>query len=502
MRHVKIVCTIGPASDQEVTLKEMLQAGMDLARLNFSHGTRAEHGARIATLRQVAEQVGQPLGILLDTQGPELRVGQLPGGSIVLETGSRITLGPEGTAGGPGPYLPINYPALAGDVRPGDQILLDDGLIGLEVEEIRAGEGRITCRVQNNGLLTSRKGINVPGREIGLPALTEKDKEDIAFGLDRGIDFIAASFVRRAADITELKSFLASRGAGVWVIAKIENRAAVENLEEILAVADGVMVARGDLGVEIPAEEVPLVQKRIIRLANNLGKPVITATQMLESMIEHPRPTRAEASDVANAVLDGTDAVMLSGETAAGKYPVEAVGTMVRIVVQAEAALPYRRLLARRSRTTAPTVPDAISYASCTIAQAINAVAIITPTASGSTPRMVAKYRPRQPIIAATPDLSVQHRLTLIWGVIPRLVRPHSGTDAMIAEAMRASLESGLVREGDVTVVTAGVPAGIPGSTNLLKVQVARLEVGGWSLGSPAGTGSRRFHNLRAGFQG
>lgn len=476
MRHVKIICTVGPASEQETTMKEMLQAGMDIARLNFSHGTRAEHGARIAALRRMAKQVGRPLGILLDTQGPELRVGQLPGEGIELEAGSRVILGPEGVTGEPWPYIPLNYPALAGDVRPGDQILLDDGLIGLEIEEIRAGEGLITCRVQNSATVGSRKGINVPGREIGLPSLTEKDKEDIAYGLDRGIDFIAASLVRRAADITELKAFLESLGAGVWVIAKIENRAAVENLEEILKIADGVMVARGDLGVEIPAEEVPLVQKRIIRLANNLGKPVITATQMLESMIQHPRPTRAEASDVANAVLDGSDAVMLSGETAAGKYPVEAVATMARIVPQAEGALPYRRLLARRSRTTAPAVPDAISQASCTIAQAINAVAIITPTASGSTPRMVAKYRPRQPIIAATPDAGVQRRLTLIWGVTPLLVRPHSGTDAMIAEAMRASLESGLVQEGDVTVVTAGVPAGIPGSTNLLKVQVATRE--------------------------
>lgn len=479
MRHVKIVCTIGPASEQESTIKEMLQAGMDVARLNFSHGTRAEHGARIATLRRVAEQVGRPLGILLDTQGPELRVGQLPGGSVELEAGSRVVLGPEGVSGGPWPYVPVNYPALAEDVRPGDQILLDDGLIGLEVEEITTGKNQIVCRVQNSGTLASRKGINVPGREIKLPSLTEKDKEDIVYGLDRGIDFIAASFVRRAGDIAELKSFLEGRGAAVWVIAKIENRAAVENLEEILEAADGVMVARGDLGVEIPAEEVPLVQKKIIRLANTLGKPVITATQMLESMIQHPRPTRAEASDVANAVLDGTDAVMLSGETAAGKYPVEAVATMARIVAQAENALPYRRLLARRSRTTAPAVPDAISHASCTIAQDINAVAIITPTASGSTPRMVAKYRPRQPIIAATPDPGVQRRLTLIWGVTPLLVKPTSGTDAMITEAMRASLESGLVQEGDVTVVTAGVPAGIPGSTNLLKVQVAKPGVGG-----------------------
>lgn len=468
MRHVKIVCTIGPASDPEETLRQMLVAGMDVARLNFSHGSHSEHGARIEKLRKVAAEAGKYIGIILDTQGPEIRIGMLAGGEVTLEEGQEVALVPGETGDRPG-VIPINYPYLIEDVRPGVKVLLDDGMISLAVNRVQ--DDRAICRVENSGVLASRKGVNLPGVEVRLPAVTPKDVDDISFGIAQGVDYIAASFIRRADDVLAIRQLLAEKGAELPILAKIESRTGVENLSEILAVADGVMVARGDLGVEIPPEEVPLVQKEIIRRANGLGKPVITATQMLESMVDHPRPTRAEASDVANAVLDGSDAVMLSGETAKGKYPVVAVQIMSRIAERAEAALPYTNLLGPADHQPL-TVPDAISHASCTIARDLGAVAILTPTTSGSTPRMVAKYRPACRIVAASPSAGVLQRLSLIWGVVGVPIEEMHGTDAAIEATIKAALLQGYVQPGELAVITAGVPVGIPGSTNLVKAQV------------------------------
>ncbi|MDN5347901.1 MAG: pyruvate kinase [Clostridia bacterium] len=469
MRHTKIVCTLGPASESVEVLKKMLEAGMNVARFNFSHGTHAEHGARMAALRTAAAETGLPVALLLDTKGPEIRLGEIAGGSAYLAWGEEVVLTTEPIIGGKG-VLPVSYAGLPQDVKPGQKILLDDGLLELEV--LASAETEIRCRVRHGGEIKSRKGVNVPGAELKLPALTDKDVADIEFGLENGIDFIAASFVRSAEDVLEIRHLLEKHRARVAVIAKIENRAGVENIDAILEVADGIMVARGDLGVEIPVEEVPLVQKIIIEKCNRLGKPVITATQMLESMIYNPRPTRAEASDVANAIFDGTDAIMLSAETAIGRYPVEAVATMACIARRAEEALRHEELLLKKGLPVERTTPEAISHASCAIALELGAAAIITPTTSGSTPRRVAKYRPRAPILAACPDERVLRQLCLVWGVEPLKVRPTSGTDEMVNTAVEAALLSGKVKEGDLVVITAGIPVGVPGTTNLLKVHV------------------------------
>jgi len=493
MRRTKIVCTIGPASSSLETIKAMIQAGMDIARFNFSHGTHEEHGQRMALVRQAAEELGKRMPLMLDNKGPEIRLGEVEG-KVLLEKDKEVILTTEPVVGN-ALRLPVNFEGLPQDVRPGDSILLDDGLIELEVLETTTTE--IRCRIKNGGVVSSHKGVNVPGVELGLPPLTDQDIEDLEFGLKQGIDFWALSFVRTANDILAAREELEKRGAHsqVFIIAKIETRAAVNNLEDILAVSDGIMVARGDLGVEIPVEEVPLVQKRIIQACNRLGKPVITATQMLESMIQHPRPTRAEAADVANAIFDGTDAIMLSGETAAGKYPVESVATMARIARRAEEELPYTEILRRRNLAGQASPTEAISFASCTIAHELKASAIITPTVSGATARRVAQYRPSAPIIAVSPNEKVLNHLCLVWGVQPFKIEPAQGIDEMISSALATALFSGIVKEGDLVVITAGIP-GVPGATSLVKVHVmGEVLARGRGIGRGVVTGRARIIN-------
>jgi len=488
LRRTKIVCTIGPASDGVEVIKKILLAGMNVARLNFSHGTHEEHGRRITSIRRAAGEVGKNAAIMLDTKGPEIRLGLLKEEPVVLSEGALVTLTTENIKGDRD-RLPVNYPGLPGDVRAGDTILVADGLIALKV--LSTSDTEIRCRVENGGELTSQKGVNVPGVTVNLPAVTEKDIQDIQFGIEHRLDLIAASFVRKSSDVLAIRQILEEAGADIDIIAKIENREAVNNLDEIIKVSDGVMVARGDLGVEIPVEEVPLVQKAIIERCNRAGKPVVTATQMLESMIHNPRPTRAEASDVANAIFDGTDAVMLSGETAAGKYPVEAVETMARIAQRAEAALHYEEMLGkRRAVTPQRTVTDAISYATCATAQDLGAAAIITSTESGHTAKMVSKYRPQAPIVAVTPHARVMRKLALVWGVQPLLVGVGKNTDEMMAAAVEVSLSAGLIKGGDLVVITAGVPVGVHGTTNLIRVHtVGDILARGTGIGHRAVTG-------------
>jgi len=469
----------------------MILAGMNVARLNFSHGTHEEHGRRAAAVRQAAAELGANVAIMLDTKGPEIRLGHFKEEPVFLAENATVTLTTDEIEGD-SERIPVTYKGLPGDVKEGDAILIADGLIKLEVLSTTATE--VICRVVNGGKLTSQKGINLPGIEVNLPAVTEKDIQDITFGVEQGFDFIAASFIRRASDVLAIRQVLEELGSNIDIIAKIESRQAVNNLDEIIGVSDGIMVARGDLGVEIPVEEVPLVQKDIIKRCNLLGKPVVTATQMLDSMINNPRPTRAEASDVANAIFDGTDAIMLSGETAVGKYPVESVVMMARIAERAESALSYEDSLAKKtSSLTQHTVTDAISFATCSSAHYLGAAAIITTTASGHTAKMVAKYRPATPIIAATPNKDVMRKLVLTWGVEPLLTEHKNSTDEMMEVAVEAAMQAGLVKGGDLIIFTAGVPAGVQGSTNLLRVHtIAEVLARGVGIGREAVTGTTR----------
>ncbi len=489
MLKTKIVCTIGPSSESPEMLKQMISAGMNVARLNFSHGDFEEHGARIRNIRAACRELGNhSVAILLDTKGPEIRTGKLREEPIELIQDHRITLTTEEILGDVD-RLSVTYRSLPNDVRAGSTILVDDGLVELQVESVRGTE--IHCRIVNGGTLKSKKGINVPGVKISLPGITDKDRSDIIFGIEQGIDFIAASFVRKAADVLEIRELLERHQAKhIQIISKIENREGVENLDEILEVSDGLMVARGDLGVEIPAEEVPLVQKRMIHQCNLVGKPVITATQMLDSMQRNPRPTRAEASDVANAIFDGTDAIMLSGETAAGKYPLESVMTMSRIAERAETALPYREILARQSRAQQVSVTEAISQAVANSALDLDAKAIITATESGYTARMVSKYRPKAPIFAVTPVSEVMRRLSLVWGVISMQGEVANTTDEMFEMAVDCASKRGYVHPGDLVVITAGVPVGRSGTTNLIKVhQIGEMVAKGQGIGSQMASG-------------
>lgn len=487
MRRTKIVCTIGPASEPVEVLEKMMQAGMNVARLNFSHGTHEEHAGRVKAIRRAAAKTGKNIAILLDTKGPEIRLGYLEREPVELVPGAEVRLTTEDIRGNE-KILPVTYKGLPEDVKPGDRVLIADGLIALQVKGVEGCE--IRCKVENGGKLTSQKGVNVPGVRVNLPPLTERDKQDIVFGLENDFDFVAVSFVRKASDILAIRRIIEENNGYMDIIAKIENQEAVENLDDIIKVSDGIMVARGDLGVEIPPEEVPLIQKAIIERCNHTGKPVITATQMLESMVQNPRPTRAEASDVANAILDGTDAVMLSGETAAGKYPVEAVHTMARIAARAESALEYEELFRSKRRTISRTITEAISHATVTTALDLGAAAIITSTESGYTAKMVSKYRPKAAIIAVTPHKSVLRKMALVWGAEPLLVGRTEDTDSMIAAAVDVSLKSGLIKGGDLIVITAGVPVGVHGTTNLIKVQtVGDIMATGTGIGNRAVTG-------------
>lgn len=472
MRKTKIVCTIGPSSESLENIKKLIMAGMNVARLNFSHGDFDEHGSRIKTIRQASAELGKSIAILLDTKGPEIRTGKLKEEPIELVQDEFLTLTTEEILGDKD-RISITYKELPGDVEVGSTILIDDGLIGLTVVDVQGAD--IKCRIVNGGTIKSKKGVNVPGVNISLPGITEKDANDIKFGIEQGIDFIAASFVRKASDVLEIRQLLEQYNAThIQIISKIENQQGVDNLDEILEVSDGLMVARGDLGVEIPAEDVPLAQKKMIEKCNRVGKPVITATQMLDSMQRNPRPTRAEASDVANAIFDGTDAIMLSGETAAGKYPVESVLTMARIAEKAESALEYHEIFIKQSNAQQTTVTEAISQAVANSALELNAKAIITSTETGYTARMVSKYRPKAPVIAVTTEDHTLRRLALNWGVTPVKGDIASTTDEMFDKAMRGGLESGLVKEGDLVVITAGVPLGRSGSTNLVKIGQVR----------------------------
>ncbi|GGC93636.1 pyruvate kinase [Thalassobacillus devorans] len=472
IRKTKIVSTIGPASEQVETLTKLIEAGLNVARLNFSHGDYEEHGQRIKNIREAASKAGKNIAILLDTKGPEIRTGVMKDGGVKLEQGSTLYVSMEEVEG-TSERISVTYPGLINDVHPGSKILLDDGLIELQVEEINTENKDIKTTVLNSGLLKTKKGVNVPNVSVNLPGITDKDAQDIEFGIEQNVDFIAASFVRRASDVLEIRELLEKHDAThIQIIPKIENQEGVDNIDEILAASDGLMVARGDLGVEIPAEDVPLVQKKLIRKCNQVGKPVITATQMLDSMERNPRPTRAEASDVANAIFDGTDAIMLSGETAAGNYPVEAVQTMNNIAKKTETGLDYKAILQERSKTSDMTITDAISQSVTHTAINLSVNAVVAPTESGHTARMISKYRPKAPIVAITSNERVLRQLSLVWGVHGVLGKRAATTDDMLGEAIDRGLASGVVNRGDRVIITAGVPVGESGTTNLMKVHV------------------------------
>lgn len=471
MKKTKIVCTIGPASESEEVLEGLIKNGLNVARLNFSHGSYEEHKKRIDTIKKVRNKLDLPIGIMLDTKGPEIRTGKFKDGSVDLEEGQKFVLTTRDLIGD-NTVGSITYDNLSNDVKVGDTILIDDGLIELEVIDI-IEKTDIKCIVKNNGTVKDHKGINVPGVKTSLPAVTDKDIQDIKFGIENGIDFIAASFIRKAEDILDIRKILEENGAnGIQIIAKIENHEGVDNIDKIIQVADGIMVARGDLGVEIFTEDIPIIQKSIIKKCNEVGKPVITATQMLDSMIRNPRPTRAEVTDVANAIIDGTDAIMLSGETAAGKYPIEAVKVMHNIATRTEEYLDYGQILKIKSLGKEITTTNAISRATCNTAQDLGASAIVTATSSGYTARAVSKFRPKAPIIAATTSKDVMRKLSLIWGVYPVLSSNSDSTDEVIDLSIHSAMEKGYVNEGDLIVITAGIPVGVSGTTNLIKVHV------------------------------
>ena len=490
MRNTKIVCTIGPASESVETLEKLMGAGMNVARLNFSHGDYEEHGARIKNIRLAALKRNKNVAILLDTKGPEIRTGNFKDGRADIEKGQTVYISMdevEGTA----ERFSVSYSGLIDDVEVGSKILIDDGLIELEVVNIDKDKNEIETKALNSGEVKNKKGINVPNVSLKLPGITEKDRQDIIFGIENNVDFIAPSFIRRASDVLEIRDVLEKHnGEGIHIIPKIENQEGIDNIDEILEVSDGLMVARGDLGVEIPAEDVPLVQKQLIHKCNNAGKPVITATQMLDAMQRNPRPTRAEASDVANAIFDGTDAVMLSGETAAGLYPVESVQTMNNIALKAESALQHKRILDERSKHVNMTITEAISQSVTHTAINLDVKAIIAPTESGYTARMISKYRPKQTIVAVTFNDRVNRQLALVWGVHPVQGKKTGSTDEMLDVAIKRGLASGVCKHGDRVLITAGVPVGESGTTNLLKVHIIGDVIAkGQGVGRPSAYG-------------
>ncbi|MDO4175057.1 MAG: pyruvate kinase [Eubacteriales bacterium] len=475
MRKTKIICTMGPSTDNLDVLREMARSGMNVARFNFSHGTHAEHKERMDRLKAVREELDMPIAILLDTKGPEIRTGDMENGKIFLKKGQPLRLTPRACLGTP-EKISITYPDLYLDVQAGTSILIDDGLIELRVEQTQ--EQDVLCRVLNDGVVSNHKGINVPDVHLSIPYLSEKDKSDILFGIEQGVDFIAASFVREADDIQQLRQLLDDNGgSNINIIAKIENQQGVENIDHIIALADGVMIARGDMGVEIPAEDVPSIQKLLIKKVVWAGKQVITATQMLDSMMKNPRPTRAEVTDVANAIYDGTGAIMLSGETAAGLYPVEAVAMMARIAARTEQDIDYRKRFLARDRKATPDITDAICHSTCMTAHDLNASAVVTVTKSGRSARMVSRYRPACDIIGCTTSKTVYHQLNLVWGVEPVLVEEKDRVLDLFDYALEQSKARNLLNDGDIAVITSGVPLGVSGTTNMIKVQVVGSKV-------------------------
>ena len=476
MRKTKIVATLGPASEDPEVLRAMIEAGLDVARFNFSHGDHESHLKLATVLRNIAESMGKTVALLADTKGPEIRVGEFQGGSAELIAGSMFTLTSNNVMGN-ATQCSVSYTDLPRDVKPGSTILLDDGMIELVVESVSGAN--IACRVVSGGLIYDRKGVNVPDVSLDFPYISSKDRSDLRFIVENKFDIIAASFVRSADDVAQIREELGRVDSKnkIRIISKIENAEGVRNAESILAASDGLMVARGDLGVEVAYEDLPIIQKELIDKAVIQGKCVITATQMLESMIVNPRPTRAEVSDVANAIYDGTGAIMLSGETAAGKYPAESIATMAKIAQRIERDIDYRSRFSRKDYNPETSITNAISHATVTTAHELNTAAILTITMSGNTARNVAKYRPSCPIIACTPDPASQRQLNLVWGVVPLLTREETDTSILFSQAVDVALESGLIKEGDLVVLTGGVPVGSSGTTNMLKVHVVGEEI-------------------------
>lgn len=466
MRKTKIVCTIGPACETVDMLKSLMLAGMNVARFNFSHGTHEQQREKFQRVLQARQELGAPVATMLDTKGPEIRLRDFEGGRAELIAGRQFTLTTEEVMG-TSERASISYKNLKNDISVGTTILIDDGLIEMTVEKLQGDE--IVCRVVHGGFVSNHKGINVPGAVLSMPYISQVDMDDILFGVEMGFDLIAASFVRCREDIEQLRKILKDHGSDMKIIAKIENMQGIQNLEEILQVSDGVMVARGDMGVEIPLEEVPVLQKKMIKMANAQGKPVITATQMLESMIKNPRPTRAEATDIANAIYDGTTAIMLSGESAAGKYPVEAVRTMARIAESAERDIDYRSRM-RKSDCKEADITTAIAYAACSAAMDLNAAAIITVTMSGFTAEAVSRFKPQCPVIGCTVNERVSRQLNLLWGVSPLCIEREDSTEELFARAVAEAMKAGYVKKGDRVVITAGVPLGTAGTTNMIHV--------------------------------
>ena len=489
MRKTKLVCTLGPATDSPEIMRELILAGMNIARFNFSHGTHEEHKKRLQLLRDTSAQLGIPVATLMDTKGPEIRRGNFKNHRATLERGNLFILTSDEVEGDEN-RVSITFKELAGDLKPGDKVLLDDGLIELRVQAIEGTN--IICRVQNGGDVSDKKGVNVPDIALSMPYISERDREDLIFAVGQDFDFIAASFVRTAQDIAEIRKILDEQGCdNIHIIAKIENAQGVANIDEILRLSSGVMVARGDMGVEIPFEDVPVIQKKLIKRAYNAGKFVITATQMLDSMMKNPRPTRAEATDVANAIYDGTSAIMLSGETAAGKYPVESVKTMATIARRAEDDIDYEKRFYGQEYPAREDITNAISHATCTTAYDLGAAAIITVTSSGRTARMISRYRPLMPIIGCTYDEKVYRQMNMSWGVIPLMCQVKENTDELFEHAVQQAQKAGLVRSGDIVVITAGVPLGVSGTTNLLKVHaVGNVLVTGQGVNKLSCTGN------------
>ncbi len=470
MRKTKIVCTLGPATDNEDVLRQMMLEGMNVARCNFSHGTYEDHKKRMDMVKKFRKEVGKPVAILLDTKGPEVRVKDFKEGKVTLEEGQLFTLTADEVEGTKD-IVSVTYNRLYEDLEEGMRVLIDDGLIEMTVEKV--DKNNIVCRVINGGVVSNHKGVNVPDVDLSMPYISDKDREDILFGIEQDVDFIAASFVQKKEDILQLRKLLEKNGGeDIRIIAKIENAQGVANVDDIIEVSDGIMVARGDMGVEIPYEEVPVIQKKIINKVYRSGKQVITATQMLESMIKNPRPTRAETTDIANAVYDGTSAIMLSGETAAGAYPVEAVRTMVRIAERTERDVDYRKRFFQNEREVNPDVTDAICHATCTTALDLNAKAIVTVTKSGAAARMISRYRPTSDIISCTTTEKVCRQLSLTWGVIPILIKEEKEVFNLFDRAILAAEKMKLLEKGDLTVITSGVPIGFSGTTNMMKVQI------------------------------
>lgn len=469
MRKTKIVCTLGPATDQEEVLRQMMIEGMNVARCNFSHGTYDDHKRRMDMVKKLRREVGQPVAILLDTKGPEVRVRDFKEGKVTLEEGQLFTLTADDVEGTKD-IVSVTYNRLYEDLDVGMRVLIDDGLIEMSVEKV--DKSNIVCRVINGGVVSNHKGVNVPEVDLSMPYISDKDREDILFGIGQDVDYIAASFVQKKEDILQLRKLLEKNGGeDIRIIAKIENAQGVANIDDIIEASDGIMVARGDMGVEIPYEEVPVIQKKIIKKVYRAGKQVITATQMLESMIKNPRPTRAETTDIANAVYDGTSAIMLSGETAAGAYPVEAVKTMVRIAERTEQDVDYRKRFFQYERAADPDITDAICHATCTTALDLNAKAIVTVTKSGRSARMISRYRPISDIISCATTEKVCRQLSLTWGVTPILIKEEKDVFDLFDKAIRAAEKMKLLEKGDLTVITSGVPIGVSGTTNMMKVQ-------------------------------